>query len=125
MYVNSSCRKIFYSTLYLMSEFLAVLLENNKRLRGLLEGRSMPKKVRYTVKSGEFGRLFYYLVAILMLFFIKFLCVFLVFTGSSKILFYVAECALLICKRLHCAYRKNSSFRSPLFGVVAIFGASQ
>jgi len=31
-----------------------VLLENNKRLRGLLEGRSMPKKVRYTVKSDEF-----------------------------------------------------------------------
>ena len=75
MYINSSCRKIFYSTLYLMSEFLAVLLENNKRLRGLLEGRSMPKKVRYTVKSDEFGRLFCYLVAVL--FFIKSLCVFL------------------------------------------------
>ena len=38
------------------SNFTAVLLEDNKSLRDMLKGRSMPKKVRYTVKSDGFGK---------------------------------------------------------------------
>ena len=40
---------------FLVFHFIVVLLEDNKRLKKLLKDRSMPKKVRYTVKSDGFG----------------------------------------------------------------------
>ena len=40
---------------FLVFHFIVVLLEDNKRLKKLLKDRSMPKKLRYTVRSDGFG----------------------------------------------------------------------